>query len=79
MKTKTTPLNKKPFKARFKTLDDVRRFLGRLINEVRRGEADPQTASKLGYLSNILASTIKDSSLEARLDELEKKIRGDNK
>jgi hypothetical protein len=60
-----------------KTLDDVRRLLARTINEVRRGDLDATVASKIGYLANILAGTIKDSQLEeiaARVAQLEEQL-----
>ncbi len=69
MSDDTTP--KKPRTSRLKTLDDVRRFLAKLINEAKAGEIDAQLASKIGYLCNILTSCIKDSELEARIAKVE--------
>jgi len=60
-----------PRAVRLRSLDDVRRFLALLINEVRRGETDPNVAGKLGYLTNLLAGCIKDSDLESRIASIE--------
>ena len=59
---------------RLKTIGDVSQFLGKLINEVRREEIKESTASKLGYLANILVSTLKDAELEDRVQRLEQQI-----
>jgi len=48
----------------------VEAVLAKIINEVRSGDLDSQTASKLGYLANILAGTIEDG----RLEELEERM-----
>ena len=57
--------------ARLRTLEDARRYLARLINEVSAGKTDPQVAGKLGYLVNILISCIR----ERDLHELEKRLK----
>ena len=44
---------------RFTHPRDVQKFLGRLINEVRRGETDPGSASKQGYLANMMLDAFK--------------------
>jgi len=59
---------------RLKTIGDVSRFLAKIINQVNRDEIDVAKASKLGYLSNILLGAIKESGLEERVTQLEKKI-----
>ena len=56
---------------RLKTLEDARRYLSNLINRTEGGEVEPQLAAKLGYLTNILISCIKDSDLESRIERLE--------
>lgn len=76
MSNNTTP--KRPRAARLKTLDDVRRYLAKLVNEVRAGDCDPQIASKIGYLLNILSSCIKDTQIEERLAELEARLAEDH-
>lgn len=58
---------------RLKTLEDARRYLAGLVNRVESKEIDPQVASKCGYIVNILISAIKDSDLEQRIAELEKR------
>ena len=58
-------------KRRLKSLEDVRRYLANLINETRAGNVDPSLSTKLGYLLNILKSTISDSDLESRIKKLE--------
>ena len=56
---------------RLKTVSDLRRYLANLINRVEQGEATPEMASKLGYLSNILLRVIEGSDFEKRINELE--------
>lgn len=65
---KTTKARKK----RLKTLNDVRKFLSLLINEVRREEVDAATGTKLAYMLNILRAVISEGDLEARISALEK-------
>ena len=57
---------------RLRTPADVSRFLAAVINKTLRDEIDPQTAGKLGYLSNILLGALETSDLERRVEELEK-------
>ena len=61
-------------KKRFNSLTDCRRYLASVINRLDSGEIDPQLAGRLGYLVNILASTIKDGQLEQRVEELEARM-----
>ncbi|MDA3898364.1 MAG: hypothetical protein PF482_19685 [Desulfobacteraceae bacterium] len=63
-------------KKRLKTLEDCRRYLAKLVNNVETDEIDPPKAGKLGYLLNILISCIKDSDLEKRITDLEKLLNG---
>ena len=63
---------------KLQTIGDVSVFLAKLINEVRRGEIETATASRLGYLANILVGTIKDAALEERILKLEKEIKRRN-
>ena len=56
---------------RLKTISDVSRYLGKLINQVERGEIESGTAGRLGYLANILVGALKDSELEERVNKLE--------
>lgn len=63
---------KTPRKYRLKTLDDLRRYLARLINETENGQIDPAISGRLGYLCNILKSVISEAELESRVAELER-------
>lgn len=63
---------KKPRKYRLKSLDDLRRYLARLINETESGTIDPAISGRLGYLCNILKSVISEAELEGRVAELER-------
>ena len=59
--------------ARLHTQSDVSKYLARLINRVDRDEIDPAKASKIGYLVNILKSTLELGELERRVEALESK------
>ena len=61
-------------KKRLKTLEDCRRYMAGLVNRTEDGRVDPQLAGKLGYLVNIFISSIKDSDLEKRIEEMETKL-----
>lgn len=52
----------------------VRAELGRLYSEARNKQIDVADASRLGNLLSILARVISDNDLEARLDEIEKRL-----
>ncbi len=59
---------------RLKSLEDIRRYLGGLINRVEGGEIEVVMSGKLGYLASILVRIIESSDLEKRIDILEKKL-----
>jgi hypothetical protein len=59
---------------RLKSIEDIRRYLANLINRTEHSEIDPNTSSKLGYLAINLAKIIESSSLEKRLEALEKQL-----
>ena len=59
---------------RLKTMADVRRYLGSLINRTEAGILEPGVAGRLGFLANILVRVIEGSDLERRLDSLEQKL-----
>jgi hypothetical protein len=62
---------------RLKSIADVRRYLGTLVNRLEeKGGQDltPALAGRLAYISNILLGAIKDSDIEARLAVLEEKL-----
>ena len=58
---------------RLTTLEDCRRYLARIVNDVEDGELDPKIAGRLGYLISILKSCIESGEIEKRLQELEEK------
>lgn len=60
---------------RFENPSDVRRFLGRIINLRANDLIDSDTSRDLGYLCNILLKSIELSTLEIKIDELEKEIK----
>jgi len=59
---------------RLKTLEDVRRYLAGLINRAEHKEVAPNLAGKLGYLAINLAKIIEGSTLEKRVEALEKEV-----
>ncbi len=63
---------------RLRTMGDIRRFLASLINQVRDGTLQAETASKLTYIGNVLIKAThleweqtKMMELEDRLNQLE--------
>ena len=60
---------------RLKTAFDCRRYLANLVNRTDSGEVDPAVAGRIGFLINILLRSIDASSLEARVETLESKLR----
>jgi uncharacterized protein (DUF2267 family) len=65
-------------KYRFKTLEDVRRFLSKITNELNANkEADGQQVTRyraLGYLANTLIEAIKSGDIDERLKAIETKF-----
>ncbi len=59
---------------RLKDHGDVRRYLANVINRVEKGELNPNTAGKLGYLAGILLKALEGSELAERVAKLEQKI-----
>lgn len=59
-------------KKRLKTIEDCRRFLADVANRLNNAEIDPNTASRLAYIINVLKSCIESGDLERRLEELER-------
>lgn len=68
-------VEEKPRRYRLKTLEDLRRYLARLVNETEAGTIDPAISGRLGYLCNILKSVISEAELEQRVAELERFLR----
>lgn len=63
---------------RIKSASDARRYLANLINRVEAGEVDPNIASKIGYLTNILIKAIETEHIERQVEELEEQLGGGN-
>jgi hypothetical protein len=59
---------------RLKSIEDIRRYLANLINRAENAEIDPNLASKLGYLAINLAKIIENSTLEKRIEAIEKEV-----
>jgi hypothetical protein len=57
---------------RLQSLADVRRFTAKTINQVYKNQITIEQGRCLGYLLSILASVIRDSDLEQRIEKLEK-------
>lgn len=62
-----------PTKRRLASAQDLRLFLGDILNKVHRNEIDIGVARCLGYLAQTMTSIITASDLEQRLAELEEK------
>lgn len=62
--------------ASLSSMADVVTFLGRTINQVRRGELDPKVANAVGYLAATLLRALEQGDIEKRLAELEAVVKG---
>jgi len=62
-------------KRRLKTLPDLRRYIADVINRVEAGTMPESKAKTLGYLCNCLRGVIEGSEIDARLTEIETKLR----
>ena len=60
---------------RLKSLNDVRRFLSTVTNELNDDKITESKARTLGYLCSILQQVIQNSDLEQRVEELEKELK----
>lgn len=60
---------------RFKTLDDVRRYMGDVVNRLEAGTLDEAGAKTRAYVANILSGVLKDGTLEDRIVALERAIK----
>jgi len=58
-------------KIRLNKIQDVRRLLSRIINEVLGGEIEIGKANCIGQLSNIMLRAMEKGDLELRIEELE--------
>lgn len=59
------------------TISDVNRFLAKIINLLYRDEIEQSKAGRLGYLSNLLISGLRDQDLEERVKKLEERFKND--
>jgi len=61
---------------RFKTLEDTRKALAAYLRAIEKGSMPPDIGRVLIYGVNIMATIIRDSDLEARLEALEVQQQG---
>ena len=61
-------------KIRLNKVQDVRRLLSRIINEVLGGKLDNNKANCIGQLSNIMLRAMEKGELEQRIEELERLV-----
>lgn len=59
---------------RLKSLLDIRRFMARVLNDLDANKTIESKARTLGYLCSVLRDVIKDSTLESRVEKLEKEM-----
>lgn len=59
---------------RVRSIGTARRLLGKIITEIQKAQIDHETARLLVYCLSVYGSITKDHTLEARIEELEKKI-----
>jgi hypothetical protein len=60
---------------RLRTAFDVQRALGKVFNEVRRGELAVDRARTLIYCLSVMKGVVETAVLESRLDEIEARMR----
>ena len=61
-------------KVRLNKIQDVRRLLSRIINEVLGGKITIGKANCIGQLSNIMLRAMEKGELELRIEELERLV-----
>ena len=64
---------------RLKTESDVHNFLRKVINMLNRDEIEPNKASRLGYLCNLLIGGMRRNDLENRMTEIERILKANGK
>lgn len=62
-----------PRVGKLETLQDVRAEMANVYRAARRGTLDPSAAGKLGYLLSQLSALVKDTDIEQRIAELERR------
>lgn len=61
---------------RFKSLEDLRRFLADCMNRLESGDLDEAGVKSRAYVCNIMSGIIKDADLETRVRALEERLNG---
>jgi hypothetical protein len=61
-------------KIRLNSPDDLRRFLVRIINELKEGSIAESEAKTYGYLGNCLTKIFETVELAARIEKLEEAL-----
>ena len=56
---------------RLESLNDVSKFMARLIRETYTDRLDPTKAGRLAYMCNILRGCMEASDIERRVEEIE--------
>ena len=64
---------------KLQTESDVNRFLAKVINMLNRDQIDPNKASRLGYLCNLLISGLRSKDIEERMSKVERLLKEDGK
>ena len=64
---------------KLQTESDVYNFLKKIINMLNRDEIDPNKASRLGYLCNLLIGGLRRNELEGRITEIERILKENDK
>ncbi len=59
---------------RLKDMGDLRRYMAQVINAVRNGEMEPEKASKIGYLCNIMSKIVHLAWEQTRMQEIEDRL-----
>ena len=60
-------------------VQDVRRLLSRIINQVMTGEIETAKANCIGQLSNVLLRCLEQVELEKRIEEMERLLSDSSK
>lgn len=63
---------------RFKTLDDLRRYLADALNKLDSGEMDEAAVKARAYVLNIMAGICREAELEQRVARLEELLSNRN-
>jgi len=64
---------------KLQTESDVYNFLKKIINMLNRDEIDPNKASRLGYLCNLLLGGFRRNDLEDRVAEIQRILKTNGK